>query len=174
LTRGRPVLFALRSLKRVYYACMLRYIFIGIVFVLTGVILGGYLFSDTKPRAFLRVQECGLSCLNQEEALGLLGSIGVQKLSGIIPSVQKETDKTIVIKHPFPQAPIHYVIIPKKDIKATEDISEEDTPYIIDAYAVMSALIREQNLRDYKIVINGPGFQTVGYLHFHLVSELPR
>ncbi|MBI2098431.1 MAG: HIT domain-containing protein [Candidatus Wildermuthbacteria bacterium] len=152
---------------------MFRYISLAIVFILAGVIVGGYLFSDTKPRSFLSVRECGLSCLNQEELLGLLGSVGIQRLPGIIPSVQKETDKTIVIKHPFPQAPIHYVIIPKKDIKATEDISEEDTPYIIDAYAVMSALIREQNLRDYKIVINGPGFQTVRYLHFHLVSELP-
>ena len=152
---------------------MLRYVLIGTVFLAGGVLLGGYLFSDTQPRSILRAPECQERCFNQEEILGLLGSVGIQRLSDAMPLVQKETDKTIAIRHPFPQADIHYVIIPKKDIRAVEDISEEDTAYLIDAYALMTELIKEQNLRNYKVVVNGPGFQTVGYLHFHLVSELP-
>ncbi|HCM36941.1 MAG TPA: hypothetical protein DIS53_03390 [Candidatus Wildermuthbacteria bacterium] len=152
---------------------MLRYILVGIVFLVGGILLGGYLFSDTKPRSILRAPECQERCFNQEEILGLLSSVGIQRLSGIIPFVQKETDKTIAVRHPFPQADIHFVIIPKKDIRAVEDISEEDAAYLVDAYALMAELIEEQNLRNYKVVVNGPGFQTVGYLHFHLVSELP-
>ncbi|MEK7542619.1 MAG: HIT domain-containing protein [Patescibacteria group bacterium] len=152
---------------------MIRYLIVGIIALGAGVVLGGYLFSDTQPRSLLNIKECGTQCLNQEEILGLVGSVGIQKFSGSLPFVTKETDKTLAIKHPFPKSDIHYVIIPKKDIKAAEDVVEEDTPYIIDAYAVMVGLIKEQNLRDYKIITNGPGFQTVGYLHFHLVSELP-
>ena len=152
---------------------MLRYFALGIIALAGGILIGAYLFSDTQPRSFLNIKDCQTSCLNQQEILGLLGSVGVQKFSGSIPFVVKETDNTIAISHPFPRSDIHYVIIPKKDIKFVEDITEEDADYITDAYAVMAALIREQNLKDYKIITNGPGFQTVEYLHFQLVSELP-
>lgn len=152
---------------------MIRYVITSVSAVGVGVLLGAYLFSDTQPRSVLNTRECGSHCLSHEEILGLATSVGIQKFSGALPFVQKETDKTLVIKHPFPKSDIHYVIIPKKDIKAVEGVSDEDAPSIIDAYAVMSSLIKEQNLRDYKIITNGPGFQTVGYLHFHLVSELP-
>lgn len=152
---------------------MKRYLLVAILFCLAGIVLGGYLFSDTKPRSFFNVKECRLNCLSSEEVLGLLGSVLMQKFSGLLPLVEKETDKTLAIKHPFPRSDIHYVIIPKKDIKSVEEVSAEDIDYIIDAYATMGVLIKEQNLKDYKIVVNGPGFQTVGYLHFHLMSELP-
>ena len=141
--------------------------------LLLGIVVGGYLFSDTQPRSFLTFHECQNTCLEQKELLGLLGSVGIQKFPDLIPSLVKETEKTVVIKHPFPQSDLHYVIIPKKDIRDAQDISSEYASYITDAYAVMSAIIREKNLRDYKIITNGPGYQTVGYLHFQLVSLLP-
>lgn len=153
---------------------MIRHLILGGIILGAGIVLGAYLFSDTQPRSILNIEECGAYCLSNEEVLGLAASVGIQKFSGTLPFIEKETDKTLVIKHPFPKSDIHYVIIPKKDIKAVEDVSDEDTPYIIDAYYLMASLIKEQNLRDYKIITNGPGFQTVGYLHFHLVSELPQ
>jgi len=152
---------------------MLRYVALGLITLTGGIVIGAYLFSDTQPRSFLNIKECKTSCLSQQEILGLLGSVGVQKFSGSIPFVVKETEETLAISHPFPRSDIHYVIIPKKDIKFVEDITEEDANYITDAYAVMATLIREQNLKDYKVITNGPGFQTVQYLHFQLVSELP-
>src|SRR6266446_2418373 len=82
-----------------------------------GVILGGYLFADTRPRSFLALSKCGGTCLNANELLGLLTSVGVQRFPAPVPSVVKETDKTIVIEHPSPQARIHYLVIPKRDIK---------------------------------------------------------
>ena len=153
---------------------MLRYFTLGIITLTGGILIGAYLFSDTQPRSLLNIKECKTNCLSQQEILGLLGSVGVQKFSGSVPFVVKETEETLVISHPFPRSDIHYVIIPKKDIKFVEDISEEDAEYITDAYAVMGVLIREQNLKDYKVITNGPGFQTVEYLHFQLVAELPK
>jgi diadenosine tetraphosphate (Ap4A) HIT family hydrolase len=38
-------------------------------------------------------------------------------------------------------------------------------------FAVMGEIIREKNLTDYQIMTNGPGYQTVSYLHFHLVAR---
>jgi len=153
---------------------MIRFILVAILFFLIGLGAGAYLFSDTQPRAFLQAPDCAENCFSQEQLLGLLGSVGVQKFPGLIPQVIKETDKTVAMKHPVPQADIHYVIVPKKDIKTVGDISPEDSEYVVDAYAVMENIIAEQNLTAYKIIVNGPKFQTVQYLHFHLVSDLPK
>jgi histidine triad (HIT) family protein len=151
---------------------MLRYIITLLGGILLGVFLGAYLFSETQPRALLQATNCQENCLSKEQLLGLLGSVGVQKFPDLIPAVIKETDKTIAMKHPVPQADIHYVIIPKKDIKTPSDIAQEDAPYLADAFSVMRVLVEEQGLSDYKIIANGPGFQTVQYLHFHLVADL--
>jgi hypothetical protein len=138
--------------------------------LIVGIVIGGYLFRDVKPRSFLSADSCN-DCLNPNQLLGLIGSIGVQKSPDFIPLVVRETDKTIVMDSPVHKASIHYVIIPKKDIKDISDISEEDKDYIIDAYAVIGQIIREENLTKYKIYTNGPSYQTVNYLHFHLMSE---
>lgn len=136
-----------------------------------GVILGGYLFSDTRPRSFLALNRCEGTCLKSNELLGLLTSVGVQKFSGLAPSVVTETDKTIVIESPTPQARIHYLVIPKKDMKNIADLSHADSAYLLDAYKVAGELIREKNLTNYRFTTNGPGYQTVTYLHFHLTAN---
>jgi diadenosine tetraphosphate (Ap4A) HIT family hydrolase len=63
------------------------------------------------------------------------------------------------------------VIIPKKDIKDIADISDEDREYLIDAFAVLGGIIRDKNLTYYKLYTNGPRYQTVNYLHFHLLAD---
>lgn len=145
-------------------------------FLLVGVVIGGYLFADTQPRSFLTFHRCEEgTCLGSSELIGLLGSVGIQKLPITFkPIVVLETDKTVVVKHPFPLADLHYVIIPKKDIKTAADVSATDGEYLVDAYAVMADIIRELNLVDYKIITNGPGFQAVNYLHFNLVADLDK
>lgn len=142
-----------------------------IIIFTVGALIGGYLFRDVQPRSFLAFDRCNESCLNTNELLGLIGSVGVQKLPELIPFVVKETDKTIVIESPVNEDTIHYVIIPKKDIKDVGDISESDKDYIIDAYAVIGQIIREKNLTKYRVYTNGPSYQSVNYIHFHLLSD---
>jgi histidine triad (HIT) family protein len=139
--------------------------------LLIGIILGGYLFSHTQPRSFLALNKCEGTCLQQKELLGLLTSVGIQRFSSFAPAVVKETDKTIVIEHPRPQARIHYLVIPKKDIKNIAELSESDREYLVDMFAVMREIITEKNLVDYRIVTNGPAYQGVTYLHFHLTAN---
>jgi diadenosine tetraphosphate (Ap4A) HIT family hydrolase len=88
-----------------------------------------------------------------------------------MPFLVIETDKTIAMKLPLPHKRIHYLIIPKKDIKDIGKISEADTQYLTDAFFVARQIIEQQNLSRYEIYTNGPGLQTVTYLHFHLVSK---
>jgi diadenosine tetraphosphate (Ap4A) HIT family hydrolase len=108
--------------------------------------------------------------LSPADLSGLLASVGIQKFQGLIPSIFLETDKTIAIKLPFEDDPNHYVIIPKKDIKNIGEISETDLPYLNDVFFVARRIIEKKNLVRYRLYTNGPGWQDVTYLHFHLWS----
>ena len=103
--------------------------------------------------------------------LGLAASVGVQKFSALAPSVVKETDKTIVMEAPGPHAGVHYLLIPKKDLRNIADVSDADREYLLDALKVAGEIIREKNLSNYALTTNGPGYQTATYLHFHLTAN---
>lgn len=148
-----------------------KFIILSLIPLSLGILIGGYVFRDTQPRSFLAIDECNSTCLNPNELLGLLASAGIQNTNGLIPSVVKETDKTIIIKHPFPQAPIHYLVLPKKDIKDIGSLTEEDTEYMTDMIMTLSAIIREEQLTNYKVVTNGPDVQLMRYMHFHLIGR---
>lgn len=139
--------------------------------LLVGVAIGAYLFRDTQPRSFLAIDRCKNNCLSRKELLGLLGSVGVQRAGWTIPNVVFETELSVAIAHPLPTAPIHYVIIPKKDIRNIGELSPDDQRYVIDAYAVAQKLIEREKLEKYKFSTLGPGWQDVTYLHFHLTAE---
>ncbi len=138
--------------------------------VCVGILIGGYLFSQSRPRSFLALSRCQ-NCLTHQDLLGLVASVGIQRFPGLMPFIVFETDRTIVIKRPFSSERIHYVIIPKKDIKNIGEISETDGQYLTDAFLVGRWVIEQDNLSRYRFYTNGPGYQDVTYLHFHLVAE---
>ena len=143
---------------------------LALISLCVGIGVGGYLFSQSQPRSFLAINRCQ-NCLTHEDLLGLLASVGIQKFSGLMPFKVLETEKTVVIKHPFSSDRVHYVIIPKKDIKNIGEISETDAPYLADAFFVAKWIIEREKLSKYRIYTNGDGSQDVTYLHFHLVVE---
>jgi histidine triad (HIT) family protein len=146
------------------------YLFI-LLTLLLGVIIGGYLFSDTQPRSFLALHKCQDTCFQPKELVGLLSSAGIQKLPVLIPSVVMETEKTVVIEHPAPEARIHYLIFPKRDIRNISEVAEADGEYLVDAFRVVREIVGEKKLVNYRVVTNGPGYQGVSYLHFHLTAQ---
>lgn len=151
----------------------LKIILVIIVSILVGIFLGGYLFSDSIPRSFLTAGNCNQECLNLNEIVGLAGSVGVKRTKKYIPSVIMETDKTIVLdaKAIYTYDDLHYVVVPKKDILDVAHLTAEDSEYLIDSHAVIGEIVREQNLRNYQVITNGPGYQSVRYLHFHLIAN---
>jgi len=148
---------------------IVRFLMWPLVFVL-GFALGAFLFSKTVRRPLIATQDCHISnaCLNQKQLLALFASVGLEKFPGSIPGIVMETDKTIVVTDPVSDAKVDYVVIPKKDITDIGNLGSEDTPYLIDAYAVIDQLIARDKAVNYKVLTNGPGFQDVAYLHFHL------
>ena len=137
-----------------------------------GLVCGYWLFCDTRPRPLLT---CKLSrtptdsAFSRSQLAGLLASVLVQKCPHLIPRIVLETDKTLVFKHP--RHKIHYMFVPKRDIKNIGELSAYEGEHIVDLFACMVTCINRLAIRDYKIWSNGPGKQDVAYLHFHLGSD---
>ena len=137
---------------------------------MAGLFLGGLLLRGSRPRPLLSMHECSRR-LRPNEVAGLFASVIVQKIPGVIPNVILETDKTIVFKHPRPGHRIHYMFVPKKDIKNIGELTDEDKEYIIDLYSTVVAVINREGIKDYTLLTRGSGLQDVAYLHFHLTAE---
>jgi len=135
-----------------------------------GILMGGYLFDESQPRSFLSIHRCQ-DCLNAKDLAGLLISVGVQKMPGLLPYVIVETPKTVAIRNPRPESKIDFIIIPKKDLRNIAEFSPEDAPYLVDAYLVARSIIEREKLSNYRLFTNGPGFQDATYLHFHLTGK---
>ncbi|MDO8601081.1 MAG: HIT domain-containing protein [bacterium] len=150
-----------------------KLLFIICITLVIGVVVGGLLFSRSISRTLLDVKNCGEKCFNKKEALGLLASIGIQNLGENLPSIIYETDKTLVfdIQYPYPPDKIHYAVVPKRDIKDMAAATQEDLEYLKDSFAVISNIVKEKNHQKYRVITNGPGYQEVTYLHFHLVID---
>jgi len=141
-----------------------------VISVFAGIVIGGYLFSKSQPRSFLALNRCQ-GCLSHEDLLGLLASAGIRNLPGLMPMKVCETDRTIALKDPFSSDRVHYIIVPKKDIKNVGEISPANEQYFTDALFVARWIIEQKKLSKYRLYTNGPGAQDVTYLHFHLVAQ---
>ncbi len=141
------------------------------VFFLIGVIFGGYLFSESVPRAFLEVRKCKNRCYQAREIAGLITSAGILRAPFIIPDVIEESDTCLAIRHPKPQAKIHFVLFPKHDTRDIYSLTLADMPYVMGCFAMIHTLVKQNKLVYYRVHTNGRGLQEIAYLHFHLTDN---
>ena len=89
-------------------------------------------------------------------------------------TIEFENDQLIVIRDIQPQAPIHLLIIPKKNIPTVNDISPEDTQLLFDMMQTAKAMATKfgYSEKGYRLVVNCNeyGGQTVFQLHMHLLA----
>lgn len=94
--------------------------------------------------------------------------------NGSIPSNKLyEDEKVIAFYDLAPQAPVHFLVIPKEHIKSASDLNEDNAEIVAHIFTVISKLAKELNLeKGYRIVNNcgEDGGQTVGHLHFHVLG----
>jgi histidine triad (HIT) family protein len=83
-----------------------------------------------------------------------------------------EDDQYIAIHDIDPQAPVHLLIIPKKEIATLNDIAPTDAPLIGGLYLIAAKLMKQLGHSDYRTVFNcGPGAQqSVFHLHLHVLA----
>tara|TARA_B100000676_G_scaffold85308_1_gene85432 strand:- start:1065 stop:1406 length:342 start_codon:yes stop_codon:yes gene_type:complete len=84
-----------------------------------------------------------------------------------------EDEKSIIIEDISPQAPIHYLAIPKKEIKGISDLSESDQGIVDHLMIVIKNEMSNQGINDYRLVINNgsEAGQTVFHLHIHILAN---
>jgi len=86
-----------------------------------------------------------------------------------------EDEEVIAIEDIHPQAPIHYLIIPKKPIDRVAHMAPEDIPLIGTLVYRASQIAGERGLADYRLIFNngtGAG-QSVFHIHLHLLAGRP-
>ena len=141
--------------------------------LLIGILLGAALIHRPIPNAPVELPPVRAPW-NPKDVLGLLGSLGIRAMAGhleSIPGVVLETDRTFAIAIPARWNRVHYVLVPKKDIRDIRDISAEDQAYLTDAFLVARRLAEKEGLKSYRLYTNDRTLQTVAYLHFHLVGK---
>lgn len=74
-----------------------------------------------------------------------------------------------------PQAPVHFLVIPKKPIPKLSDASAEDQALLGHLLLVVNRVAAQEGLTDFRVnVNNGAGAsQTVFHLHLHVLGGRP-
>jgi histidine triad (HIT) family protein len=84
-----------------------------------------------------------------------------------------ENERILAIKDKYPIAPVHILIMPKKEISCIDELKHEDLPLIGEIFLVAKNLAKKFELEDgYRVLSNnGPDAgQTIFHLHFHLIG----
>ena len=96
-------------------------------------------------------------------------------IDGEIPAnVVYEDEQCLAFHDVAPQAPVHILVIPKKEIASIDDLSAEDEQLVGHLFLVILQIAGEQGLAEngYRVICNcgEGGGQTVFHLHYHLMG----
>jgi len=96
-------------------------------------------------------------------------------VNGDIPARKLYEDDRVVAFHDIaPQAPVHFLVIPKKHIATLHDIGEEDKALVGHIVHTAQRLASEQGCADgFRVVMNcnEQGGQTVYHIHMHVLGQ---
>ncbi len=85
-----------------------------------------------------------------------------------------EDDDVLAFKDINPQAPIHFLIVPKKHISTINDLQQEDEALTGKIILTAQSLVKQENIDEngYRLVFNcnSDGGQEVYHIHLHLLG----
>jgi histidine triad (HIT) family protein len=84
-----------------------------------------------------------------------------------------ENERILAIKDIMPAAPVHILIMPKKEIADLQSLEPQDYPLIQEIVSVAQKLAEEYDVADgYRLLTNNgsEAGQTIFHLHFHLIG----
>ena len=85
-----------------------------------------------------------------------------------------EDDDVLAFKDINPQAPIHFLIVPKKHISTINDLPQEDEKITGKMILTAQSLAKQENIdeKGYRLVFNcnSDGGQEVYHIHLHLLG----
>ena len=89
-------------------------------------------------------------------------------------SIVYEDDDVLAFNDVNPQAPVHVLVIPKKEIASIAEAGDEDGALLGRLLLTIRDLAQKLGLGNgYRVVVNtgSDGGQTVPHLHFHLMGK---
>ena len=93
--------------------------------------------------------------------------------AGEIPSKKVYEDEQVFAFYDIdPQAPTHFLVIPKAHIGSVSEVSGENSAVVAHIFEVIAQLARQLGLESYRVVSNvgEQAGQSVFHLHFHVLS----
>ena len=85
-----------------------------------------------------------------------------------------EDDRVLAFKDVNPQAPVHFLMIPKKEIATTNDIDEQDDAVVGYMHRIAAKVAAQLGVAEqgYRTVMNcgESGGQTVYHIHLHVLA----
>ncbi|MCC8123393.1 MAG: histidine triad nucleotide-binding protein [Oscillospiraceae bacterium] len=93
--------------------------------------------------------------------------------AGEIPSNKLyEDDQCLAFQDLDPQAPTHFLVIPKAHIASCGDVTAADAPVIGHLFTVIARIAKELGITDFRVVSNcgEQAGQSVPHLHFHVLA----
>ncbi len=99
-------------------------------------------------------------------------------VAGEIPANKiYENDRIFAFEDIRPQAPVHFLVIPKKHIPTLDDLVDEDASVVGEMLYRATRIAREKGTaeRGYRQIINcrDDGGQEVHHLHLHIMGGRP-
>ena len=96
-------------------------------------------------------------------------------IAGEIPSNKVyEDDEILAFNDVAPQAPVHFLIVPKKHIASLDDTTDEDAALLAHIMLKIKDIAKDLDLENgYRVVINTgeDGMQSVKHLHVHVLGK---
>jgi len=84
-----------------------------------------------------------------------------------------ETDSIIAFRDIHPVAPVHVLIIPKKHIKSTNELTPDDAELIVEMTMAAQSIAIDEGISDsgYRVIFNtGPDAGEIPHLHWHVIG----
>lgn len=85
-----------------------------------------------------------------------------------------EDDEVLAFEDIAPQAPVHILVIPKKEIATLNDLTSDNASIMGKLFLVAQKIAKEQGFAEqgYRTVFNcnADGGQTVDHIHLHLLA----
>ena len=83
-----------------------------------------------------------------------------------------EDDKCFAFYDIAPQAPSHFLVIPKQHIQSVSAVSSENSQVVAHIFEMIAKVTAELGIESYRVVSNigESAGQSVFHLHFHVLS----
>ncbi len=89
-------------------------------------------------------------------------------------SIVYQDEQVTAFKDINPQAPVHILVVPNKEIPTVDDVTPEDEAVLGHMFVVARQIAREQGIAEngYRLIVNcrEDGGQEVYHLHMHLLG----